>query len=109
MAPARATQPEGWHKVLRVAHGTKLALSDWCHTTLLWDLHVSLPCGEIVLSGPIWGLVQDPAQGGNQQCLSGAKPLQRPRQMEAVGAAEVLASRVLSVVGLQSVVTLNSL
>lgn len=41
--------------------------------------------------------------------MPGTKPLQRPGQMEAAGAAEVLASTVLSTIGLQSVVTLNCL
>lgn len=99
-----ATQPEDW-----VTNGMKISLSDLCHTTLLWFLHVHVPWDEILLSEPIWDLVQDPAQGGNQQCLPGAKPLQSPWQMEAAGAAEVLARTVLFMVGFQSVVTLNSL
>lgn len=63
MSSAKATQPEGWHKVLWVTHGMSLALSDLCHTTLLWYLHVPLPCCEIIPSGT-W--CSGPAQGGSQ-------------------------------------------
>lgn len=99
-----------------VTRGTKPALSDLCHTTLLWVLHVPFPWGEIILSG-IWCkilhregtssacLVQNPSRD-HGRC---ANPFQRPWQMEAAGAAEVLASTVLFMVDLQSVVTLNSL
>lgn len=49
------------------------------------------------------------AQVLHREGASTPKPLQTPRQMEAGGAAQVLASTVLFMDALQPVVTLNSL